>query len=322
MRFSAKTWLPVLGVGLAALYLAGAARAADADKLTPSDAELVVSVNVRQLLDSELFKKYGKNEAVKSLKDDKTQKLLSAVGLDPLKDVENVLITAAGSSSPKVLIVAHGKFDVDKIKVAAKNYAETKPDELKITTEDGLTIYEGKNADSKQSIFAHFVEDGKTLLASTDKAYLTQVIKSPSAGPSKQMQAALSKVGGKESVWIAAVISDDMKKQIGSNPQTKDLADKLEAVTGSINIATDVQTSLVIHTTDAKAATAVKKMLNQIKGALALFAPSNEQAGPIIGEVLDNLKISTEQNSVKVSLKVTEEEIEKATKLETPKKDK
>jgi hypothetical protein len=315
MRISAKLWLPLL----AALCLVGFSRAADADKLTPADAEVVVSINVRQLLDSELFKKYGKDEALKSLKDEKTQKLLSAVGLDPLKDVDSVLITAAGATAPKALIVAHGHFDVEKIRNAAEKYADGKPEELKITKSEGLTIYEGINADSKQSVFAHFVGDGKTLLASTDKAYLMQAIKSPSGGPSKQMQAAMSKLGGKESVWIAAVITDEMKKQIASNPQTKDLADKLEAVTGSIAIATDVTTSLIVHTTDAKSAGDVKKMLNQIKPLLTLMAQSNEQAGPVIGEIVDNLKITTDQNSVKITLKVTEEQIEKAGKPEAPK---
>ena len=94
------------------------------------------------------------------------------------------------------------------------------------------------------------------------------------------MQDALSKVGGKESIWLAAVITDEIKKQMASNPQAKDLAPKLEAVTGTINVANDVQTNLVIHTTDAKAAADVKKILNQVKPLLTLVAQSAGRTPP------------------------------------------
>ena len=63
MRISAKTWLPLLGAGLAALCLAASARAVDADSRTPADAEVIVSINVSQILDSDAFKKYAKDEA-------------------------------------------------------------------------------------------------------------------------------------------------------------------------------------------------------------------------------------------------------------------
>ena len=315
MRISAKTWL-LLAAALAAMCLAGSARAVDADKMIPADAEAVVSVNVRQLLDSDLFKKYGKDDVEKGLQDDKAKKLLDAIGLNPLKDIDSVLLTSAGGAEkPKVLVVARGKFDVSKIQTAAENYAKSKPEELKITKEGDLTIYEGKG-DNKQTVYAHLVSDGKTLLASTDKSYLLDAIKNPSAGPSKELTTALGKVPGKESVWMAAVVTEAMKEQMASNPQTKNLAGKLESITGSINVTSDVALDLVIHTADAMAAGDVKKMLNQVKPILTLMAQSNEDAAPIVQDLIDNLKITTDQSSVKVSLKVSEEVIEKASKQE------
>jgi hypothetical protein len=322
MRVSAKTWLPLLGAGLAALCLAGPARAVDADKLTPADAEVVISVNVRQLLDSPVFQKYGKDEAKNALQDPNAKKILGAVGLDPLKDVDSVLLTSAGdiADKPKVLVVARGKFDVSKIDAAAAQYAKDNTD-LKITKEDGLTIYEGKGGDAKQTLYTHFVSDGKTLLASTDKAYLLQAIKTPPAAPSPAMQSALSKISGKDSIWLAMVVTDEMNKQLAVNPQTKDLAGKLEAVTGSINVTNDIQTNLVIHTADAMSAGDLKKKLAQVKPLLSLLAAgTNEDAAPILQDLVDNLKITTDQNSVKVSLKVSEDLLDKVNKQEKPEK--
>ncbi len=210
--------------------------------------------------------------------------------------------------------MASGKFDVDKIKAGAEKQAKDKPDELKITTDDGKTIYEGKGGDGKE-FFVFLDPNGEAVLASTEKDYLMTAIANKSKGPSKEMQEALDKVGGKESIWLAAIITKEIKKQMAATPQAKDLAPKLEAVTGSINVANDVETNLVIHTTDAKAAADVKKILNQIKPLLTLAAQgAGEDAAPILSEVVDNLKITTDENSVKINLKVTEDLIEKAHK--------
>lgn len=315
MRISAKNWLPVVGVGLAALCLAAPARAVEADKLTPADADAVVSINVRKILDSELFKKYGKNDAEKALLDDNAKKILEAVGLNPLKDVDSILFTNAGIDKAKRLIVLRGKFDVDKIKAAAEKYAKDKPDDLKITQQDDLTIYEGKG-DGKQPYYAHITSDGKTVLVSTDKAYLVQAVASRPSGPSKELQIALDAIDGKESIWMAMVVTDEMRKVMESSPQGKELAPKLESVTGTINVAKDVATSLIIHTNDAKAAGDVKKLLNQIKPILTLAAASDEHVGPLVGDLLDNLKITTDKTNVNVNLTVTADLIDKATKEE------
>src|SRR5258708_34897496 len=102
MRVYAKIWLPLVGVGLAVLCLAGSARAADADKLIPSDAEVGASINVRQLLDSDLYKKYGKDAAKTGLEDPNAKKLLGASGLNPLTDPDSILGTSVGTQQPKI----------------------------------------------------------------------------------------------------------------------------------------------------------------------------------------------------------------------------
>ncbi len=94
MRIFAKTWMPLLGAALAAFYLSASAPALTPDARTPADAEVVVSVDVSQILDSEIFKKFAKDEMEKALLNEKVKKELDAIGLNPLKDIHKLLITS------------------------------------------------------------------------------------------------------------------------------------------------------------------------------------------------------------------------------------
>ena len=87
-----KTALTALAVALLALP----ARAADAEKYLPEDARAVISFNVRQFLDSPLIKKANLEKALAS--DEEAQKVLKDIGLDPLKDVDRLVIAGAGKA--------------------------------------------------------------------------------------------------------------------------------------------------------------------------------------------------------------------------------
>src|SRR5205085_1963922 len=89
-------------------------RAAEIDKYLPGDAEVVATVNVKQIADSAVFKKYGEEKARELLKDnDHASKVLEALGLDPFKHITSVTIAAAGTDD-KGYIIVHGQFDIAK----------------------------------------------------------------------------------------------------------------------------------------------------------------------------------------------------------------
>src|SRR5258707_15347454 len=117
----------VLAVGL----LAAPARAAEVDKYLPSEAEAVMFVNVRQILDSAVVKKYALELAKDGLKNNvDAQQMLNAFGLDPFKDITSFTVaTGGGISEPKLLAIMHGTFDVAKIQAAVEAHAKGPPDE-------------------------------------------------------------------------------------------------------------------------------------------------------------------------------------------------
>src|SRR5262245_21808864 len=99
---SRKFWVGILAVTLAALGAAPVAAAPllgakgagrlEAEKWMLDDAEVVVIVNVKAMLGSDVMKKGGTQQLKGLLKtQEDAQKLLEACGLDPFKDVDGLL---------------------------------------------------------------------------------------------------------------------------------------------------------------------------------------------------------------------------------------
>src|SRR5205807_6279304 len=110
------------------------------DKLLPADADSVAFVNVKQLVESDVVKKFAIEQIKQALEGQEAKKILQEMGLDPLKDVEKVWAASSGkdANDMKWLTIVHGKFDPDKLFKAAE--AATKKDGDKFSMiKDGTT---------------------------------------------------------------------------------------------------------------------------------------------------------------------------------------
>jgi hypothetical protein len=103
-----------------------ALRAADADRY-PDDAELVVVVNLKQVLNCAAIK--SQPDALGELKEalgrfagvGAVQKYLAAAGLDAFRDVERITYVHTGGKTPHMsFLVLDGAFDAGKLAEAAK----------------------------------------------------------------------------------------------------------------------------------------------------------------------------------------------------------
>src|SRR5262249_37396094 len=132
-----KIWRKISAISLVALVpVAMASAGAKPDDLTPSDAEMVMQVNVRALLQTPLIK----NHALESLKallkrSGEVRQLLNAAGLDPLKDIDTISVSGSGlpvaGGKAKMLVVVRGNFAPDKARAAAADYAKKHPGRIK-----------------------------------------------------------------------------------------------------------------------------------------------------------------------------------------------
>jgi hypothetical protein len=112
-----KRW-PVLFVFSMAVAAAMASEA-PISKLAPPGTKVAIGINVRGLLDSSLAKNFGQEQALAA----KLTSSQEMAGFDVLKDLDQVLILSTGSGqNAPTLIIAHGRFDVEKLAAGAKKY--------------------------------------------------------------------------------------------------------------------------------------------------------------------------------------------------------
>src|SRR5262245_23273510 len=93
-------------LSLAAAPAVRPAGAAEVEKYLPEDAEVVATVNIKQLLESELVKKHALEMIKDAIKNNTgAQKQLSDLGLNPLTDFERVTLAGTAGGTNKMLIV-------------------------------------------------------------------------------------------------------------------------------------------------------------------------------------------------------------------------
>jgi hypothetical protein len=320
MQPTRKLWLSALAV----LCLALPAAADDAklenlkaNRWMPADAEIVFGVNFRQMLTSPMVKPEELEQNFKTLikQNKQAEQMLQAAGIDPLKDIDGVLLTVSGiGPQAKVRAVVQGRFKEDKIQSAAQDFAKKQPERLKVTKQDGKTVYEATpEKGNGQPLYAAFA-DRNTLVLTSSKEYTLQSITEDGKKPAevgKKMKEALAPLSGKESLWFAAIITDQVKQLLKNNAATGGFAANLESVTGSMNLTNALQVLLKIHTTNAQSAEQIKGLFDQFKPLLEDAAKNNEEAGPVLTEVLQNLKVNTQKGDVNITLKLSQDALKK-----------
>src|SRR5208283_2816651 len=105
-----------LTLGVFAGVTLSPAAAADVETYLPDDTEAVVHVNVRQILDSPVFQKYGAAKLTAALdQHPEVGRFLAAAGIEPRKDVATLVVADTGTTAAQVLVVLHGTFDTARI---------------------------------------------------------------------------------------------------------------------------------------------------------------------------------------------------------------
>jgi hypothetical protein len=306
-------------VSLLVPVLAGPAPAApELDRLTPSEAEVVVQVNVRQLLQTPIVKKHVLDPIKLLLKrNNELKQLLTAAGLDPLKDIDTISLCTSGNpmAGGKLLAVVRGDFDVDKARKAAEEYAHKHPGRIKILNNPAAPWE--ITCDHKR-FYAAFASN-KTLVMTTTKEDTAAVVgraEQTPQRPSQALQAALDHLKGSESIWMAMVATDEIKQLLKNDDTAKDIAAALQSVTGALELTDDAKLAVVVHTNSPQAATQIKGKLDEVMPLLTFVGSGKDKSGRIVKEAIDSIKLKTEKNDVTIRLQITEAQIDKVRKQE------
>lgn len=313
-------------LGLAALFAAAmtapVARATEPDKLLPADSDTVTYVNVKQLIESDIIKKYALEQLKQALAGQDAKKLLEELGLDPLKDLEKVWIGSSGkdANDMKALIIVHGKFDPDKLFKAAE--AATKKDGDKFSMiKDGNTTMFKFQPDQGNPVYGTVVDD-TTVVAGTDKKLVTTALTQKKTAIGAELSGLVKKMDEKSSMFAVSVVKGkfDGVKIPGGGQLPIDLSGfekalpKTDTLSIVLKVTADINLEVTFGMKDDDAATdmgdAMAKLLDGVKGLVPLLAAAEPKAKPLV-DVVKTLKSDVKKKDVTVTGKITGENIGK-----------
>lgn len=309
-------------IGLTAAFaLAVAAptvRAAEPDKLLPKDSDTVAYVNVKQLLASDVVKKYALEQIKQMLAGQDAKKLLEDMGLDPLKDIETLWMGSSGKdpNDMKGLLIIHGKFDPDKLFKAAEAQSKKDGDKFSMIKDGNATLFKYQ-PDEGNPVYGTVVDD-KTVIAGSDKKMVADALKQADekkkAPISSELTAMVKKMDEKSSLFAVSLVKgkfDNVKlpPEIPFDVSGLEKAlPKAETLSVVIKVTADITLEVVFGMKDEDAASdmgdAVVKLLDGIKGLVPLLAAAEPRAKPLV-DVVKTIKSDVKNKDVTITGKVT-----------------
>ncbi len=302
------------------------ARAAEPDKLIPAGADTVAVVNLRQVIDSDIVKKYALEQLKQTLDGQDAKKLLTDLGLDPLKDVDKVVIATADTSKTdtKFLLIARGRFDPEKVFKTAEAEAKKDGERFAMIKEGDAVLFKYQPPEGQPAVYATVVDD-KTVVASGEKKMVTAALKAADAKPaplSKELSELLKKADDKASVFVVSVVKgkfDDVKIPGGGMLPVKlddleKVLPKVETMSVAVKIGADVTVDLTLGMADDDAAgdmrNALDDLFKQLKPLAQLVGAADPRGKPL-ADILAGIKTGSKNKDVTISGKVTGADIGK-----------
>ena len=302
-------------------------RAADVEPLLPKETEQVVHMNFKQMLDSDIIKKYAMGQIKQALQGEDVKAILASVGLDPLKDIEQATMGLWGKGEEmNVVGVVKGKFDAKKLFEAAKAQSDKNKDKVEIVTEsiDGKDVTLVKmTQDSGKPVFLT-VADESTILMGSEKKYATAALaafnKKEKAKLSKELTALLLKQDDKASMYYVAITEGKMKdipagqfeglKQVGvDGDKMKEQLEKMKSVAVTLNLGKEVKFSAVANMKDADSAEefsgTMDKLVDTAKTFLPLLGGQQPKAKSLIEDLTKTIAVKAKDKDVTLSFTLT-----------------
>lgn len=307
-----------LAAAIAVAFAAPAAHAAEPDKLLPSDSDTIYYVNVKQLIDSDIIKKYALEQIKQALAGQDAKKLLEELGLDPLKDIDKVWAGSSGKdqSDMRGLVVVHGKFDPDKLFKAAEAATKKDGDKFSMIKDGGTTMFKYQ-PEQGNPVYGTVVDDA-TVIAGTDKKIIAAALKQnedkKKSPVSAELTALAKKVDDKTSLFVGAAVKgkfDNVKfpQQLPIDLSGLEKAlPKTETMSIVIKVGTDINLEVVMGMKDDDAAAdmgdAMAKAIDGIKGLVPILAAAEPKAKPLV-DVVKTVKTDVKKKDVTITGKVT-----------------
>ena len=317
----------IMGAALV-VGLASTTRAAEPDKLLPPDTDTVAIVNLKQIVGSDIIKKYALEQIKQGLQGDDAKKILDDLGLDPLKDIDRVVMGSVETvfkkgTDPKFLLIVHGKFNPQKIYKVAEDTARTNGDKFAMVKEGNTVLFRFTPREGEASIYGTVVNE-KIVIAGTEKKLILDALKAADANKPaqvrKELAALIARLDDKASITVASLLKDKLNevKLPGGGNLPIDLGGlqkaipDIESLALAIKIGTDVTVDVSLGMKDANAAgdmrNALDDLFRDIKPLVQGLGQLDPRAKPL-SDIINTFKVTSRNKDVTLTGKITGENI-------------
>ncbi|MFZ2957106.1 MAG: hypothetical protein WA705_09470 [Candidatus Ozemobacteraceae bacterium] len=297
------------------LALSASAFAGDLMGLLPQDTAFIVNVNMGKMLTTDMVKKQVEDGLAKQSPEQKKSydEFVSKTGLDPLKNIQEIMVYVVGKVDPKaekpeVGVLINGSFDVAKILKAVSEDPKAKEDTI-VEKFEGFDAIRGKKEADGTAVFL----DANTVVIGTAPALKAVVAVKNGKGPSLATNAAfanlLKKADIGASVFGVGLMPASLKEQAKANPQAAPLA-AINALFFAFNYDNDLTFNFTGELDKKESLEGVMTSLNGFLAMVKMIAGQSPEAG----EVLNMIKIEGAETTAKITLKVAKAKLDEIKK--------
>jgi len=322
-----RSFLSRLACVAAVMGTALSARAVE-PKYLPPNSEVAITVNLKQILNSDLVK--DKKDLVDQAKAFLKQKLdespakeyLDKAGFDLFRDLDSVTVTSDGSKDPNNgFVIIEGTFNADKLVEVAKEAATKSGDNLKVTKAGNVNVFEITPKDNEKTIYSALINNS-LMIAAASREQLNAAIARINSNKTPNFRAnfktALETTNSKQSFSFVAS-GEGLAKMAESAPKQPggDFGAMLQNMDGmamSISLTKDVTFQLA---GTAKTEEDAKKMaaaanfgLIGIRGMVIQQAKQDAKVQPV-ADIANTLRITTQGNTIVLRGEVSQANLDK-----------
>jgi hypothetical protein len=310
---------------IASTALAFPTSAAELEKYLPDDTDMVLSINVKQIVATPVFAKTYQKHVEEFLKTEPLPTILKDTGLDPLKDVDRVVVAMgrrshepeeeAGSfAMGGPLILYHGRFDAARLRGKGKQLAETMPKMTRVHTIGDTQVFEFVSPPAAKGFVA--ILDDSHLATSGSKKLLEEALAKASGKKKTKLkheafQKLLKTLDEQTSAALVAsssmIVGSRVSVRAVNGKQTREvqhhnLGDSgVESLQVSATFDKDIKVRAVIGAKNAAGAEILaKSMTDGLKEAMQHIkqeAATEKELVPVVG-VLETVRTTTKDDTI------------------------
>jgi hypothetical protein len=310
--FFAAMTVVVVGVaaGVGALWLSPARAAvgplAGEALILPADAKFVMGFDVKRFAASPFYERF---KAQRGMKPEALAELEAKTGLDPARDLDQIVVAGTGVRGAAGVAVALGHFDLYKLGRAIEASGKAHG-----TSYQGVTVYDFSE-ESKQQLSLALVDESTLVLGPTDQ--VTQALASRTRGetPLKTnagLMARVEKIQPGSTFWMVgdqSLLASLPTSIPGPGGSAGGGSLALPALLGlTVTGDLDPQVSIAV-TGEAKDAAAAKNLADVVRGLVAMASLQAAQK-PELQQLASAVSVATEENRVLVSARIPYETLD------------